>query len=145
MTDDLITSVVNHHASSFEGLDDLDMLAIRTLFVLKRYRRQGCVMTAWESVSSIPTSTKLGTPPLRWFQRGWGDSWSHQLPSGENGCRTWATVRASISVQGGSSIDNGEQGLKVVQVMAAALDESGRRVEKELENLIAIEAARRKI
>lgn len=142
VTGDMVVSTISLSANTFGGLGIPDMLSFKTIFVLKRSRQNDRVVTAWESLSLIPESTELGTAPLRWVQRGWGDSWCHQLANGDDGCRTWATVWASITAQSDAANVLGEQELKLVQAMAVTLEESGRRMDREFERLLSIAAAR---
>lgn len=120
------------------------MLGIKTHFVIKRRLHQGQMVTAWESISFVPESKVLGTPALSWIQRGWNVTCPYLLPNGSEGCRSWATIKAFINVQGDPTADLGERGLKLVRVMAAGLDETGKRAEQTFENMLMFEAANKR-
>lgn len=135
MTDDLLVSTLNVGSRLFEGFGDSELVVIKTHFISKRFRHEGRMLGAWEAVSLIPESTVLGTPAIYWAQRGWSEH-SSCFSSGELGCAISTYIEASISAQSNEGVDMGKRGLEILQFMAAALDEKGRSVEKELEGIL---------
>lgn len=116
------------------------MLGIKTHFVVKRRWHHGRMVSAFEAVSFVPVSRTLGTPALRWTVRGQNFTWPHQLPNGAEGAASWARFRASVTVDGDTNAELGEQGLKMVRVIAAAIEETGKRAEQTFENMLLMEA-----